>query len=55
MLSVAHGKPPDYFTPRNWQALDGSDLDLGGRGPIILDLPGSTPSKLLLVLGIGAL
>jgi hypothetical protein len=48
---VFTGKPADYFTPDNWRALDAGDVDLGGTGPIILDLPGSTPSKLLIGLG----
>ena len=43
--------PTDYFTPTNWQALDGGDLDLGGTGPVILDVLGSTPSQLLVGLG----
>ncbi len=45
------GKPADYFTPSNWRLLDIGDTDLGSTGPIILDLPGSTPSKLLVSLG----
>jgi hypothetical protein len=45
------GRPADYFTPGNWRTLDFFDTDLGGTGPIILDLPGSTPSKLLVGLG----
>jgi len=48
---VFTGRPADYFTPENWKELDEADLDLGGTGPIILDLPGSTPSKLLIALG----
>lgn len=48
---VFSGKPADYFTPSNWRLLDVGDTDLGGTGPIILDLPGSTPSKLLVGLG----
>lgn len=48
---VFSGRPSDYFTPDNWEALDESDTDLGGTGPIILDLPASTPSKLLIALG----
>lgn len=41
----------DYFTPSNWQALDAGDIDIGGTGPVILDVPGSTPSQLLIGLG----
>jgi hypothetical protein len=31
----------DYWAPTNWVALDGSDLDLGGPGPLIVDVPGT--------------
>lgn len=48
---VFSGKAADYFTPGNWRALDAGDIDLGGTGPIIMDLPGATPSKLLVGLG----
>jgi hypothetical protein len=41
----------DYFAPSNWQALDTSDTDLGGSGPILVDVPGATPSKLVVALG----
>ena len=42
---VFSGRPADYFTPSNWRSLDASDIDLGGTGPIILDLPGSNALK----------
>ncbi len=45
------GRPDDYFTPANWHELDDFDIDLGGTGPIIVDLPGSRPSRLLVGLG----
>lgn len=48
---VFSGKAADYFTPGNWKELDEDDLDLGSTGPIILDMPGSRPSKLLVALG----
>jgi hypothetical protein len=41
----------DYFTPTNWRALDSGDTDLGGSGPIVVDVPGATPSKLVVALG----
>ena len=41
----------DFFTPSNWSYLDAQDLDLGGAGPIVLDLPGATPSQLVVALG----
>ena len=45
------GSPADYFAPGNWQALDAGDVDLGGTGPMLLDVPGATPSQLLVGLG----
>ncbi len=45
------GLPADYFAPANWQALDASDADIGGSGPLILDIPTATPPKLLVGLG----
>ena len=45
------GNTDDYFTPSNWLYLDQYDLDLGGSGPVLVDVPGATPSRLLLALG----
>ena len=45
------GDPADFFTPSNWLTLDSGDLDLGGAGPIVLDVPGATPSQLVVQLG----
>jgi hypothetical protein len=41
----------EYFVPTNWTALDTSDADLGGTGPILLSVPGATPSNLIVALG----
>jgi hypothetical protein len=41
----------DYWAPTNWAQLDGFDADLGGSGPIIVDVPGATPSALIVALG----
>jgi hypothetical protein len=43
--------PADFFTPSNWQQLDNGDTDLGGSGPILVDVAGATPSKLAVALG----
>jgi hypothetical protein len=43
--------PADFFAPSNWFTLDQSDLDLGGEAPIVLDVPGATPSQLVVALG----
>ena len=41
----------DYWSPTNWMALDSGDIDLGGSGALIVDVPGATPSKLVVSLG----
>ena len=41
----------DYWAPTNWYSLDTNDLDLGSSGPLIVDVPGATPSQLLVALG----
>ena len=43
--------PTDFWAPVNWQALDDSDTDLGGCSAILIDVPGATPSQLVLALG----
>jgi PQQ enzyme repeat len=43
--------PADYFVPLNWLNLDASDFDLGGCGPLLVDVPGATPSHLVVALG----
>ncbi len=45
------GQPADYFAPSNWRALDAGDVDIGGSGPVLLDVPGATPSALVIALG----
>ena len=41
----------DYWAPTNWLSLDNGDTDLGGSGPLLIDVPGATPSALILALG----
>jgi hypothetical protein len=48
---IFSGRSADFFTPSNWRVLDMWDRDLGGTGPVILDVPGATPAKLLVGLG----
>ncbi|HLZ07639.1 MAG TPA: hypothetical protein VKT80_03560, partial [Chloroflexota bacterium] len=45
------GLVKDWFAPSDWYTLDAADYDLGGTGPVILDVPGATPSKLIVALG----
>lgn len=41
----------EYFVPTNWIDMDDADADIGGTGPLIVDVPGATPSKLIVQLG----
>src|SRR4029450_2196266 len=45
------GLPSDYWAPVNWADLDNFDWDLGGSGPLLADVPGATPSSLVVALG----
>jgi hypothetical protein len=45
------GAPTDFFAPSDWPHLDAGDLDVGGSGPVVIDVPGATPSQLLIALG----
>jgi hypothetical protein len=40
-----------YWAPTNWASLDSSDADVGGCGPVLVDVPGATPSALVVALG----
>jgi hypothetical protein len=48
---IFSGDPGDYWTPMNWLDLDGIDLDLGSCGPLLVDVPGATPSHLVVAMG----
>jgi hypothetical protein len=48
---IFSGQPTDFWAPGNWQSLDSSDTDLGGCSAILIDVPGATPSHLVLALG----
>jgi hypothetical protein len=48
---VFSGNSSDYWAPTNWLQLDNSDLDLGGSGPLLVDVPDATPSHLVVALG----
>ena len=48
---VFSGSTADYWAPTNWQSLDSGDVDLGGSNAIILDVPGATPSALVVAIG----
>ena len=40
----------DHFTPSDWQSLDTGDTDISGSGPLLVDMPGSSPSALVVQL-----
>jgi hypothetical protein len=41
----------DYWAPTNWSSLDTGDTDIGGTGPLVVDVPGANPSALVVALG----
>jgi hypothetical protein len=45
------GNSSDYWAPTNWLQLDDFDLELGSSGPLLVDVPGATPSSLVVALG----
>ncbi len=49
--AVFSGSTTDYWAPTNWMSLDSGDTDLGGSGPILVDVPGATPSALVVAIG----
>jgi len=48
---IFSGLPADYWVPENWLTLDSFDFDLGSSGPLLVDVPGATPSHLVVALG----
>jgi hypothetical protein len=45
------GSPADYWAPLNWLTLDNQDKDIGSSGGVLVDVPGATPSNLVVALG----
>jgi hypothetical protein len=45
------GSPSDYWAPMNWLNLDNFDTDLGSSGPLLVDVPGATPSHIIVAMG----
>jgi hypothetical protein len=41
----------DYWAPTNWFDLDNNDKDIGGSGPLLVDVQGATPSNLVVAMG----
>ena len=48
---VFSGNPSDYWAPVDWfTGLDVNNKDLGSSGPLLVDVPGATPSHLVVAL-----
>ena len=45
------GSPADYWAPLDWLTLDNNDQDLGSSGPLLVDVPDATPSRLVVAMG----
>ena len=45
------GSPADYGAPLDWLTLDNKDQDLGSCGPLLVDVPGATPTALVVTIG----
>jgi hypothetical protein len=45
------GMNTDFYAPTDWFPLDCNDKDLGGSGPLLLELPGATHPHLIVQLG----
>jgi len=41
----------DYWAPHDYLTLDNGDTDIGGTGALLVDVPGATPSSLVVALG----
>jgi hypothetical protein len=48
---IFSGDPIDYWAPTNWWFLDSQNWDLGSSGPLLVDVPGATPSSLVVAMG----
>lgn len=50
---TATGTKADFFTPSDWSNYDGTDADLGSTNPMVITVPGATPSKLVVIIAKG--
>jgi hypothetical protein len=48
---IFNNNTSNYWAPTNWLSLDNSDTDVGGCSAVLIDVPGATPSQLVLALG----
>ena len=47
------GTKADYFYPADWAAFDKADGDVGSSNPVVVNVPGATPSKLVVAIAKG--
>jgi hypothetical protein len=50
---IFSGLTNDYWAPTNWLTLDQQDLDVGSSGALLVNVPGASPSNLVVALGKG--
>ena len=48
---IFSGSPSDYWVPETGSISTAIDLDLGSSGPLLVDVPGATPSHLIVAIG----
>jgi hypothetical protein len=48
-MAVVTRDADNTFYPANWQMMDDMDLDLGCSNAVLIDVPGATPSKLVVI------
>src|SRR6266566_1566678 len=46
-MGTPHRDNANLFYPSIWQMMDATDKDFGSNSPQVIDVPGSTPSKLI--------
>ena len=51
---IFSGNPSDYWAPVNWfTQMDQFNQDIGSSGPLLVDVPGATPSQLIVAMDKG--
>ncbi len=49
--AVFSGQTADYFAAPSWSSYDGMDKDIGSSNPVVVSLPGNSPSTLVFQIG----
>ena len=44
------GTKADFFYPTSWSSFDNNDGDVGSNNPMVITVPGATPSKLIVAI-----